>query len=80
MEVRSNGLRYKEYKKWEYKKHIPYDYATNGLLRNIMSPTIVNTTNPILKQLLNYVETSLIFVMKYIDILKNFKNPHWKNR
>ena len=45
-----------------------------------MSPTIVNTTNPILKQLLNYVETSLIFVMKYIDILKNFKNPHWKNR
>ena len=80
MEIRSNGYKYKDYSNWENTKYSPYDYAKNGLLKLIMSPTIVNTTNPILKQLLNYVETSLIFVMKYIDILKNFKNPHWKNR
>jgi hypothetical protein len=80
MEVRSNGYKYKDYSNWENTKYSPYDYAKNGLLKLIMSPTIVNTTNPILKQLLNYVENSLIFVMKYIDILKNFKNPHWKNR
>jgi hypothetical protein len=80
MEIRSNGYKYKDYSNWENTKYSPYDYAKNGLLKLIMSPTIVNTTNPILKQLLNYVENSLIFVMKYIDILKNFKNPHWKNR
>ena len=45
-----------------------------------MSNSILNTTNPALKIILQYVESSLIFVMKYIDVLKNFKNIHWKNR
>jgi hypothetical protein len=45
-----------------------------------MSKQIVNTTNPALKVLLQFVESSLFFVMKYTDILKNFKNIHWKNR
>lgn len=80
MEARSNGMRFLEYRKWESTKNVPYDYAKDGLLRHIMSPAIVNTTNSVLKYLLNYIESSLMFVMKYIDILKNFKNPHWKNR
>lgn len=80
MEARSNGMRFIEYRKWENKKHLPYDYAKDGLLQHIMSPTIVYTSNNILKYLLNYVESSLMFVMKYTDILKNFKNPHWRNR
>ena len=80
MEARSNGMRFVEYRKWEYAKNIPYDYAKDGLLNHIMSPAIVNTTNPILKHILNFVESSLMFAMKYTDILKNFKNPHWKNR
>lgn len=80
MEARSNGMRFLEYRKWENKKHLVYDYAKDGLLQHIMSPTIVYTSNSILKYLLNYVESSLMFVMKYTDILKNFKNPHWRNR
>ena len=80
METRNNGMRFFDYRNWENIKHQPYDYTKDGLLQHIMSNSIVNTTNPVLKFLLQYVETSLIFVMKYTDILKNFKNIHWKNR
>lgn len=80
MEIRNNGNRFLEYRNWENVKHSSYDYAKDGLLKYIMSPAIVNTNNAILKFLLQYVETSLMFTMKYTDILKNFKNIHWKNR
>ena len=80
MEARSNGTRFIEYRQWENTKNTPYDYAKDGLLKHIMSPAIVNTTNSILRYLLDYIESSLMFVMKYTDILKHFKNPHWKNR
>lgn len=80
MEIRNNGTRFLEYRRWENIKHASYDYAKDGLLRYIMSPVIVNTNNPALKFLLQYVEVSLMFAMKYTDVLKNFKNIHWKNR
>ena len=80
METRGNGTRFIEYDKWEIVKHKSYNYAKNGLLKNIMSPIILETNNPALRILLQYTETSLIFVMKYIDMLKHFKNIHWKNR
>lgn len=80
MEIRSNGTRFSNYRIWEDVKHSSYDYAKDGLLKYIMSPVIVNTNNQPLKLLLQYVETSLMFTMKYIDVLKNFKNIHWKNR
>lgn len=80
MEVRNNGTRFYNYDNWEIIKHSPYNYTKHGLLKYIMSSQIVNTTNPALKILLQYVESSLFFVMKYTDILKHFKNIHWKNR
>lgn len=80
MEIRSNGTRFNNYDSWEVVKHSPYNYAKHGLLNHIMSKIIVDTNNPALKSILQYTETSLIFVMKYVDILKNFKNIHWKNR
>lgn len=80
MEIRENGTRFKNCIKWESLKNAPYDYKNEGLLNKIMSEAIVKTTNPLLKLLLDFTETSMIFVMKYTDILKNFKNPHWKNR
>lgn len=80
MEIRNNGTRFINYDSWEIIKHAPYNYAKNGLLKYIMSKQIVETTNPVLKILLQFVESSLFFVMKYTDILKNFKNIHWKNR
>jgi hypothetical protein len=80
MEVRNNGTRFIDYDKWETVKYAPYNYAKNGLLNHIMSQSIVNTNNNVLRIILQYVESSLMFVMKYTDILKNFKNIHWKNR
>ena len=80
MEIRSNGLRFDKYRLWEDVKYQSHDYARDGLLKYIMSPVIVNTTNPALKVILQYVESSFVFVMKYIDVLKNFKNIHWRNR
>ena len=80
MEIRNNGTRFINYDRWEAKKYESYNYVKNGLLKHIMSYQIVDTTNPILKVILQFVESSLFFVMKYTDILKNFKNIHWKNR
>lgn len=80
MRYRASGTRYKNYYKWEKTKNTPYDYEKNGLLKHIMSSKITNTNNVALKILLSYFESSMIFLMKYVDILKNFKNPHWKNR
>ena len=80
MEVNGNGKRFDNYYKWESVSYTKYDYTKHGLLKHIMSPMIVNTTNPLLGILLQFVESSLVFAMKYTDILKNFKNIHWKNR
>ena len=80
MEQNTNGTRFKDYCLWENKKYTPYDYSRNGLLKHIMSPVILDTTNRPLKLLLNYLEASFVFAMKYVDVLKNFKNTHWRNR
>lgn len=80
MEIRNNNTRFFNYDKWEIRKYESYNYIKNGLLNHIMSKSIVNTTNPVLKVILQFVESSLFFVMKYTDILKNFKNIHYSNR
>lgn len=80
MEARENGKRFVNYRAWEDIKRKPYDYERDGLLKHLMSPSIVYTDNRYLKTILDFVENSLIFVMKYVDILKNFKNPYWRNR
>jgi len=80
MTYNDNGNRYKHYQHWENVKNAPYDYERYGLLNKIMSNRIYNTTNEALKVILSYYERSLIFAMKYVDRLKHFKNPYWKNR
>lgn len=80
MEYRDNGERFKNYDDWAVRKNAPYDYARKGLLKHILSNKIVDTKNVITKSILTYYEMSIIFVLKYIDKLKNFKNYHWKNR
>ena len=80
MTYNDNGNRYKHYQHWENVKNAPYDYERYGLLNKIMSNRIYNTTNEALQVILSYYERSLIFVMKYVDRLKHFKNPYWKNR
>ena len=80
MIIRTNGERYITYKKWSKTANLNYDYESNGILTNIMSKRIIDTTNPILQFILGIVEKSLVFVLKYVDELKNFKNFHYKNR
>lgn len=80
MQYKENGTRYKDYCLWENKKNTPYDYERYGLLQHMMSNKIVNSQNSILQFILSYYEKSIIFILKYIDRLKNFKNYHWKNR
>ena len=80
MEVRPNGTRFANYDKWEYTTVKPYNYQRDGLLNKIMSPAIVNTSNSMLKVIIEFVESSLVFVMKYVDILKHFKNIYLNNR
>lgn len=80
MQYRENGTRYKEYYLWEDKKYSAYDYEKYGLLQHMLSNRIVNSENPILKTVLQYYERSIIFLLKYVDRLKHFKNYHWKNR
>lgn len=80
MEYRDNGTRFENYYKWESVKQSPYNYKKNGLLQHLLSKRIVTTKNHILKFLLTYYEQSIIFLLKYVDRLKHFKNYHWKNR
>lgn len=80
MIVNSNNTRFSNYYLYEYKKHQPYDYKNNGLMKRIIPAKVYNTTNPILKWFLGVLDTSLIFNMKYIDKLKHFKNYTNKNR
>jgi hypothetical protein len=76
----TNGTRFRYDYAWENVKNAPYDYEKHGLLKHLMSNRIVNTTNKPLRIIVQFFETSLIFLMRYVDELKNFKNPYWKNR
>jgi len=80
MIYRSNGIRYEEYKLWESTKQTPYDYKGQVLVKRIVSKPIANTDNPILQSVLKFYESSIVFLLKYVDILKHFKDVHWKNR
>lgn len=80
MEYRENGQRFYNYHKWESVKLNPYDYQKNGLIKHILSKKIVYTKNHILKTILIFYEQTIIFLLKYIDRLKHFKNYHWRNR
>lgn len=80
MKIYTNGTRFKNYSSYEIQKNRPYDYANKGLLNRLVSRRISSTTNPILKYVLQFVEQSLIFQMKYVDMLQNVFNYNWKNR
>lgn len=77
---RENGEKFKYYYRWNKVIRSNYNYSAEGLLKHIMSPSIVNSKNKFLQYVLKYFETSLVFLMHYVDRLKHFKNYHWKNR
>ena len=80
MTIKPNGTRYSNKGLYEKQLNRPYDYAREGLLKHIMSRRITRSRNPILQYVLQIVEQSLIFQMKYVDILQNIHNYNWKNR
>lgn len=80
MEIRTNGTRYIRYKTWNKTKNESYDYEKNGLLKHLMSHKIIESENSVTQFILQYFEKSMIFLMRYVDELKNFKNIHYKNR
>ena len=80
MIVLRNGTRYDSYRLYEHRLHTRYDYANEGLLKHLISPRIRDTKNKVLRFILAYVEQSLVFAMKTVDILQNFHNYNWKNR
>lgn len=77
---RKNGEKYESYNELNRLLYQPYDYEKYGILDKIMSHQIVNSTNKSLLIIKLYFEKSIIFLLKYIKILKNFKNIHYYNR
>ena len=75
-----NGDRFNSYKLWETTQQTPYDYEQNGIAKHIFSKPLANTDNPVLQTVLKFYEGSIIFLLKYIDMLKYFKDVHWINR
>lgn len=80
MQVRKNGFRYEKYKTWGIPPDTTYDYCNNGIIKHMFSNKIANSKNQTLGIILNYFEQSIIFLLKYIDELKYFKDYNRKNR
>ena len=80
MDIQRNGKRFEILKDWEITDNKEYDYARKGIVSRIVSKPIANTTNPILKIILQFYDSTITYMLRAIDILKNFKNIHWKNR
>lgn len=79
MEIRENGHRFENNYKWEDLKNQPYNYAREGLVKHLLSHKITDSTNPIIKYILKYYETCIIYFFKSADYLKNFHNFNWKS-
>lgn len=64
--------------KYDIIKHQPYDYRSKGLLNKLLPAVITSTTNKTTRLILEFVETVQLFLLEYVDELKQFKNTHWK--
>lgn len=80
MEVQRNEQRYNQYWKWNKELYGVYDYERCGLINHLLTKNIVETKNKTTQIILSFYESSLIFLMKYVDKLKHFKDVAWKNR
>ena len=78
MEYRPLGTRYENIGRYDIIKHQPYNYKKNGLLKLVMPAVIVETKNKTTKLILDFVEAAQLFLLSYVDELKQFKNPFWR--
>lgn len=79
MESSAVGKRYSYFYKFN-SKPAKYDHKHNELLVKLMSSAITTSSNPILQYVLATIETSIEFVISYIDRLKFFKSFTKYNR
>lgn len=78
MEYRKPYTRYEYLQDYNRSKHNPYDYRKNGLLNRMMSPVITNTSNRTTRLVLDFVEAAFVFILDYVDELRNFKNWNYR--
>ncbi len=79
MECRDVNSRYRYY--YKYSKDSKVMAEDVNILKYLMSSNLIeNNRNDLLTQLLNFINTGLRFLYKYIDRLKNFKNYLKYNR
>ena len=74
MEIRESGYKYRYLRHVSWRKHKPYDYKNEGLLKQCLPEVIINATNPVTRYVIRFVERCLVFLMKYVDELRYFKD------
>lgn len=66
--------RYAYFKALDDAKHMPYDFEKQGILENCLPEIITKTTNKTTNAILRFTERTFVFICKYIDELKYFKD------
>lgn len=79
MEIRPIGSRRRYIKNYEVSNNQAYDYERYGLLNKVLPKVICETKNTSTRAVLRFVEYILVWLMKYVDDLKNFKNWNHKD-
>lgn len=79
MEIRPIGSRRRYVKNYEVSNNQACDYERYGLLNKVLPKVIYETKNTSTKAVLRFVEYILVWLMKYVDDLKNFKNWNYKD-
>lgn len=75
---RPNGTRWKYLKQHTRAKHRPYDYEDKGLLVKLLPSQVINTDNTTTKATLAFVEDVLVRMLRYIDVLRYFKDWNYR--
>ena len=78
MEYRTPGTKYQNSGQYDLTMHKPFDYKKHGLLKQMLPKVITNTKNSTTKLVLEFVEHAMLFLISYVDELKNFKNPNFR--
>jgi len=79
MEIRPIGSRRRYIKNYEVSNNQAYDYERYGLLNKVLPKVICETKNTSTRAVLRFVEYILVWLMRYVDDLKNFKNWNYKD-
>lgn len=51
-----------------------YDYANGGILSKILPPVVYNATNPVTHHIIMKIDDLAIWLLKYVDELRYFKD------